>query len=147
MKLAKATATLLLLVMGAMAVLSASAQQPMPSSQPTVHVPITLPISPPRGWDAKHWATVRQQCQTIANKSASHIGLTMGEYRQAEYCGTLYPPNPSVTHEPELPQGQIESSPRPTPMPSPQSLSAPATQPSSRLRTIRLWATIKLGLR
>lgn len=129
MSLVRATAILFVLAMGVAEIVPSASAQPAPGSRPTVHVPITLPITTPPGWDAKQWATVRQQCQTIRDKSASGIALTRGEFQQAEVCTALSPPDSSVTREPELPQRQFQASPvsRPTPAPSPLSSVGPAS--------------------
>jgi len=104
------------------AVPNGRAQQP--AATPTVHAHILLPVNPPAGWTAQRWADFRQQCQEVANKSASHIPLTRDEFEMGDTCHAYGPPAPGVTEAPPLPQRSFHNSPMPTPAPTPQPHSA-----------------------
>jgi hypothetical protein len=92
--------------------------QPTATPRPLVHVPIPMPVNPPKGWDPKQWASLREKCQEYYDKSLSHIPLTMSEFRTLDTCSTLVPYPSSVTREPSRPQSQPPV-PLPTPMPTP----------------------------
>lgn len=59
--------------------LSVGAQQPSATRSPAQHVPLTMPVNPPPGWDPQYWATLRAECQEIADKVQSHIPLSSTE--------------------------------------------------------------------
>lgn len=73
---------------------------PTPTAHPLVHVPIPLPINPPKGWNASQWASFRARCQRYYDKGLSKIPLTLGEIRTLETCATYGPYPASVTREP-----------------------------------------------
>jgi len=76
--------------------------QPAASATPLPHVPIAIPVNPPKGWDAKTWNRLRQQCQEIADKSSAGVAMTRAEYQAAQSCMTMVPYPPSATREPAI---------------------------------------------
>ena len=96
----------------ALVVLSAKAQQPTPLP----HVRMTIPLAPPRGWDAKQWASLRARCQSLADRAAARIPYAnRQEMEDAEMCMELAPLPASATREPAYLQATLGGSPRPTP--------------------------------
>jgi hypothetical protein len=88
--------------------------------RPLAHVPIPIPVNPPKGWDSKQWASLREKCQELVDKGRSGIPLTFSEMTTLETCHTLMPYPASVTREPSQPQS-ISPPPLalPTPAPTP----------------------------
>jgi hypothetical protein len=126
MKSVKATVIVTFLAMGAtLVVLSASAQQPTPFP----HVPIGIPTTPPPGWNARQWTTLRAHCQEIADKSSAHQPLTRDDWEVAEECGSLAVPPPPPSPWPSSISsnaGSARITPAPTPLPK-----GPAAQSST----------------
>jgi hypothetical protein len=78
--------------------------QPTATARPLVHVPIPIPVNPPKGWDPKQWASFRAKCQEYSDKAHSGIPLTLSEFRTLDTCGTFAPYPASVTRQPSSEQ-------------------------------------------
>jgi hypothetical protein len=116
----------------ALALTSARAQQasPTPTPRPLVHVRNLKPITPPRGWDPKQWATLRAECQEIFDKGHAGIPLSLREHQAVDACSDMIPWRASVTREPSRqPTSPLPAVEIPTPAPTPGSESSLGTSP------------------
>jgi len=127
------------------------APQSAASATPLPHVPILIPIAPPKGWDARAWARQRAECQAVVDKGHAGIPLTQGEFRELEVCETVQPYPSSATHEPPSsspPEGHAVPLPTATVQPesslSDPSNNTPADHTGSRLRLIRRMRVLRV---